>query len=363
MTTQNTPPVIPVLPTESEISRMDPDSLKNSAQRWKDILKYYLTGAINKYVDGLYRQAKAEAGPKKDDQCRKFQESLREIKKWTSREKILELQRDVTQHIAAPRFELGDILKIIILHETQILAKAGKSTRAGRKLKVTIPSPESFIHKAVLFTAPHLFHCPDLFDVENQKTGMERVEAIKTIRYIIQEGIQDALTEAIPFAEVLNVYVGGDDDPVPTPQTTTIQQATTVKEEKKDDKSTEKKEEKNVVEKKEEKKKPEVRKADWRKNAGFSQKSKPKKMNFVSDTEDDSGSGSSDQEEEEEDEEEDNNDQEEQDEEDDQQEDEQEEEQQPRGRKRGRQEEVQIKFRGSQPYKEITKRPKNRGRR
>lgn len=353
MATTNPPaPVIPVLPTDAEISRMDPDSLKNSAEHWKYILTYYLTNSINKYVEGLYRQAKTESDPKKNETGRKFQEALKEIKKWTSREKILELQRDVTQFLPA-RFDLENILRIIILFETQLLAKAGKTNRAGRKLKVTIPSPESFINKAVLFSAPQLFHCPDLFDTENQKSGMERVEAIKTIRYIIHTGIKDALTEAIPFAEVLSTYVDGEDDPIVPPPT--VQKAmTTIKppEEKTEDKKEEKKEDKKEVEKKEEKKKViEVRKPNWRSKAGFADKPRrAKKMNFV-DTDDE---GSPEEDDEEQDEEED-------DEEQDQEQSEEEYQQPRRGQKRERPEEVAIKFRGQQPYQEVSnKRMKRR---
>lgn len=127
-----------------------------------------------------------------------FQTNLKEIQRWNS-----DLIKQETSKLLEKCSYFNDVITAVFVSNIRILTSV-KVDKNKKKMKITIPSNETFIHKVYVNAAKSIFNNPSLF--KPTKYG----ENTNEVHQIIEMSIDDAITELLPIQNILETYLGGD---------------------------------------------------------------------------------------------------------------------------------------------------------
>lgn len=101
---------------------------------------------------------------------------------------------------------LDDLITAVFISHTKILASIGSKTK---KINLTIPKTDNFIHKCYINSAREIWKNPYLFD-EN-KSSIEYQRNIKYTEDLIRESIEQTIRKLLPVKNILREHLENND--------------------------------------------------------------------------------------------------------------------------------------------------------
>jgi hypothetical protein len=168
----------------------------------------YLVPSIQQYFLDLLEEAKQkEAEPKRV--LMMFQTLLEGISEWNT-DKV---QRETTHIATKSRCDyLDELMTAVFIAHTKVLS-AIRLTTKQKKLQITIPKLEHFLHRTLTECARLLWSNTYLFS--SSAPTIERQKNLRQIETILQDGILQAIRGMLPVKNILREYLrdeGEDED-------------------------------------------------------------------------------------------------------------------------------------------------------
>ena len=163
----------------------------------------YLTPALHKYF--LDMLEKGKQGEDKAKYLVNFQTLLEGIADWN----IDKVQRE-TQHIAINTQcdYLEELLTAVFIAHTKVLS-AIRLTNKSRKLQITIPKMDHFLHRTLRECARLLWTNAFLFSTTG--TTFERQKNMREIEGLINDGILLGIRTMLPVKSILREYLSTEE--------------------------------------------------------------------------------------------------------------------------------------------------------
>lgn len=164
----------------------------------------YLAPALHKYFLQLLETAK-EREPDAKKHLVAFQNLLEAISEWN----VDKVQRE-TQTIAMSSQcdYLEELLTAVFIAHTKVLS-AIRLTNRHKKLQITIPKLEHFLHRTLTECARLLWMNTFLFSTTG--TSLERQKNMRQIEALITEGVLQGVRTMLPVKSILREYLANEE--------------------------------------------------------------------------------------------------------------------------------------------------------
>ena len=165
----------------------------------------YMLPALQQYFLDLLDEAKLkEPEPKKV--LLSFQQLLEGITEWN----VDKVQRETASLSAATQCDyLEELLTAVFIAHTKVLS-AIRLTTKQKKLQITIPKLDHFLHRTLSECARLLWSSTYLFSTI--APSMERQKNLRQIEAILQDGILQAIRGMLPVKNILREYLRDEAD-------------------------------------------------------------------------------------------------------------------------------------------------------
>jgi hypothetical protein len=165
----------------------------------------YMLPALQQYFLDLLDEAKLkEPEPKKV--LLSFQQLLEGITDWN----VDKVQRETASLSAATQCDyLEELLTAVFIAHTKVLS-AIRLTTKQKKLQITIPKLDHFLHRTLSECARLLWSSTYLFSTI--APSMERQKNLRLIEAILQDGILQAIRGMLPVKNILREYLRDEAD-------------------------------------------------------------------------------------------------------------------------------------------------------
>ena len=202
-------------------------------------LTSYSLQAITGYFLKLLEETKeSEKDPKKI--LLSFQNLLKNIPDW-NQEKVQKETNYLLKEINCDYFE--DLLSAVFVAHTKVLS-AIRLTSKQKKLQITIPKVEHFLHHTMIECARILWSNVFLFSPNG--TPIERQRNLRQIEQLIQDGILQSIRSMLPVKNILKEYLKEDDEEEEVEEIKSEEVKPTVEEDKLEEVKVEQKEQEKV---------------------------------------------------------------------------------------------------------------------
>jgi hypothetical protein len=164
----------------------------------------YLTPVLQKYFLDMIEIAKErESEPKKH--LISFQTLLEGISEWN----VDKVQRETQAVAISTQCDyLEELLTAVFIAHTKVLS-AIRLTNKNKKLQITIPKLEHFLHRTLTECARLLWRNTFLF--ASTGTALERQKNMCQIENLIKEGILQGVRSMLPVKSILREYLSTED--------------------------------------------------------------------------------------------------------------------------------------------------------
>ena len=135
-----------------------------------------------------------------------FQNVLKGIPDW-NQDKVKRETNYLLKEINCDYFE--DLLSAVFVAHTKVLS-AIRLTSKQRKLQITIPKVEHFLHHTMIECARILWSNVYLFS--QNEAAIERQKNLRQIEQLIQDGILQSIRSMLPVKNILKEYLKDDND-------------------------------------------------------------------------------------------------------------------------------------------------------
>jgi hypothetical protein len=135
-----------------------------------------------------------------------FQNVLKGIPDW-NQDKVKRETNYLLKEINCDYFE--DLLSAVFVAHTKVLS-AIRLTTKQKKLQITIPKVEHFLHHTMIECARILWSNVYLFS--QNEVSIERQKNLRQIEQLIQDGILQSIRSMLPVKNILKEYLKDDDD-------------------------------------------------------------------------------------------------------------------------------------------------------
>jgi hypothetical protein len=170
-------------------------------------LSSFLVPALETYfLDLLATVKETEKDPKRVLWV--FQDSLKEFPDWN----MDKVQRETEKVSTATKCDyLEEILTAVFIAHTKVLS-AIRLTSKQKKLQITIPKLEHFLHRTMSECARHLWSNAYLFSESG--TSIERQKNLRSVEQLLHEAVLQSIRGMLPVKSILKEYLAddGDDD-------------------------------------------------------------------------------------------------------------------------------------------------------
>jgi hypothetical protein len=164
----------------------------------------YLSPALQKYFLTLLEVAK-EREPDAKKHLIAFQTLLEGISEWN----IDKVQRETQSLAMSTQCDyLEELLTAVFIAHTKVLS-AIRLTNRQKKLQITIPKLEHFLHRTLTECARLLWTNTFLF--ATGASSLERQKNMRQIEGLIGEGILQGVRTMLPVKSILREYLAGDE--------------------------------------------------------------------------------------------------------------------------------------------------------
>ena len=164
----------------------------------------YLVPSIQQYFLDLLEEAKQkEVDPKRT--LLTFQTLLENISDWN----VDKVQRETTSIIGASQCDyLEELMTAVFIAHTKVLS-AIRLTTKQKKLQITIPKLDHFIHRILRECSRLLWSNTYLFSTS--APSIERQRNLRQIENFLQEGVLQGIRGMLPVKNILREYLKDDD--------------------------------------------------------------------------------------------------------------------------------------------------------
>ena len=168
------------------------------------VLKRYMLEGI----ESLYSQACELCHKNRSKTIVTFQDLLEQIPKW-NQELIEKETNRIIENSKCEFFE--DLITAVFVSHTKILA-AIRTNKKNKRINLTIPKPETFVHKCYIEAAREFWKSPCMFD--KRVSNFEQQRNNKYCEDIISVCIQETIRKLLPLKYILKESLGEsyDDD-------------------------------------------------------------------------------------------------------------------------------------------------------
>jgi len=135
-----------------------------------------------------------------------FQNALKSIPEW-NHEKVQKETNKIEKDINCDYYE--ELLSAVFIAHTKVLS-AIRLTSKQKKLQITIPKVEHFLHHTLIECARILWSNVFLFNPSG--TAIERQKNLRQIEQLIHDGILQSIRSMLPVKNILKEYLKDDDD-------------------------------------------------------------------------------------------------------------------------------------------------------
>ena len=141
-----------------------------------------------------------------------FQDALKQFPDWN----VDKVQRETEKIVTATKCDyMEEILTAVFIAHTKVLS-AIRLTSRQKKLQITIPKLEHFLHRTMSECARLLWSNAYLF-AENG-TSVDRQKNLRQVEQLLHEGVLQSIRGMLPVKSILKEYLADDnDDVVETP--------------------------------------------------------------------------------------------------------------------------------------------------
>ena len=166
----------------------------------------YLVPSIQQYFLDLLEEAKQkEADPKRI--LVMFQTLLEDISDWN----VDKVQRETAAIISSTQCDyLEELMTAVFIAHTKVLSAIRLTTRQ-KKLQITIPKLDHFIHRILRECSRLLWSNTYLFSTT--APSMERQKNLRQIENFLHEGVLQGIRGMLPVKNILREYLKEDDEP------------------------------------------------------------------------------------------------------------------------------------------------------
>lgn len=169
----------------------------------------FLTPCLESYMLELLDEAKVQStSPQKN--LWHFQSLLQAIPDW-NQDKVIRETEKIQKDCRCDYLE--ELLTAVFIAHTKVLS-AIRLTTKQKKLQITIPKLEHFLHRVLSECARSLWTNAFLFAESN---SIEKQKNLRQVSGLIQEAILQAIRGLLPVKSILREYLHEDDDEVETP--------------------------------------------------------------------------------------------------------------------------------------------------
>lgn len=134
-----------------------------------------------------------------------FQEALKQVPKWNA-DVISEQVNTILETCSF----FNDLLSVVFLSNVKILTAVRMNKNGKKKVKVTVPSNEKFIHDIFKNVAKNIYNDPYLFSLKRYNGHV--TNNIREVFDLIELTIIDTIRNALPFQNIIESYINQDDD-------------------------------------------------------------------------------------------------------------------------------------------------------
>jgi hypothetical protein len=147
-----------------------------------------------------------------------FQDSLSQIPEWN----LDKVQRETGALIQAIHCDyIEDLITAVFIAHTKILSAIRLHAKPRRKINITVPKPEHFMHRTMSECSRILWSSVYLFS--DTVSSLDRQKNMSDVNRSLEEGILQAIRNLLPVKSILRDSLQEDDDDVihisaPTPE-------------------------------------------------------------------------------------------------------------------------------------------------
>lgn len=172
------------------------------AEYTKQLCQYMLP-ALQQYFIDMMEDAKQKE-PIVNKVLLQFQQLLENVPEWN----VDKVQRETSSLSSATKCDyLEELLTAVFIAHTKVLSAIRLTTRQ-KKLQITIPRLEHFIHRTLTECSRLLWSNTYLFSTT--LPSMERQKNLRLIESILHDGIQQAIRGMLPVKNILREYLKED---------------------------------------------------------------------------------------------------------------------------------------------------------
>lgn len=164
----------------------------------------FLVPAIHKYFLETLEHAK-ELEPESKKQLLQFQTLLEGISEWN----VDKVQRETQRILITTQCDyIEELLTAVFIAHTKVLSSI-RLTNKQKKLQITIPKLEHFLHRTLTECARHLWTNTFLFS--SSYSPLERQKNMRQVEGLISEGVLQGVRTMLPVKSILKEYLSTED--------------------------------------------------------------------------------------------------------------------------------------------------------
>jgi hypothetical protein len=203
----------------------------------------FLVPSLQSYFLGLIDDAKE----REKDHRRilwMFQNLLKEIPDW-NQDKVI---RETEKIVQSSRCDyLEELLTAVFIAHTKVLSAIRLTNREKKKIQITVPKLEHFLHRSLSESARILWSNAYLFN--EQGTSIERQKNLRQVESLLHQAVLQSIRGMLPVKNILREYLNNDGDGDDADDgETNVKKEKEEKEEEEEEVAEEKKDEKEEVE-------------------------------------------------------------------------------------------------------------------
>lgn len=164
----------------------------------------FLVPALQSYFLGLIDDAKER---EKDNRrvLWMFQNLLKDIPDW-NQDKVI---RETEKIVQSSRCDyLEELLTAVFIAHTKVLSAIRLTNREKKKIQITVPKLEHFLHRSLSESARILWSNAYLFS--EQGTSIERQKNLRQVESLLHQAVLQSIRGMLPVKNILREYLNND---------------------------------------------------------------------------------------------------------------------------------------------------------
>ena len=166
----------------------------------------FLVPSLQSYFLGVIDEAKE----REKDQRKilwMFQNLLKDIPDW-NQDKVI---RETEKIVQSSRCDyLEELLTAVFIAHTKVLSAIRLSNREKKKIQITVPKLEHFLHRSLSESARILWSNAYLFN--EQGTSIERQKNLRQVESLLHQAVLQSIRGMLPVKNILREYLNNDGD-------------------------------------------------------------------------------------------------------------------------------------------------------